>query len=102
MFMVHVTMHVKPEFADAFREATIANGSNSVQEAGIALFDVLQHTDDPTRFLLVEVYRSPEDLARHKEPEHYRVWRDDGGRPGVCRRAMHGPLGSAPGRSPHA
>jgi len=76
MFIVQVTVRVKPEFVDAFREATVVNASSSVREPGIARFDILQQRDDPTRFLLVEVYRTPDDPARHKETEHYNIWRD--------------------------
>jgi autoinducer 2-degrading protein len=76
MFIVHVHVHVKPEFVDAFREATLENARNSVQEAGIARFDVIQQLDDPARFVLVEVYRTAEDPARHKETAHYQKWRD--------------------------
>jgi len=76
MIIVHVQVHVKPEFVDAFRTASIENARNSVQEPGIARFDVLQQADDPSRFVLVEVYRTAEDPARHKETLHYQVWRD--------------------------
>ena len=76
MFIVHVHVHVEPESIDAFREATMENARNSIQEPGIARFDVMQQMDDPTRFLLVEVYRTPDDPARHKETAHYQTWRD--------------------------
>jgi len=76
MLIVHVHVHVKPEFVDAFREATLENARNSAQEPGVAGFDVIQQLDDPTRFVLVEVYRTPEDPARHKETAHYQKWRD--------------------------
>jgi quinol monooxygenase YgiN len=76
MFIVHVHVHVKPEFVNAFREATLENARHSVQEPGIARFDVIQQLDDPTRFVLVEVYRTPEDPAKHKETAHYQKWRD--------------------------
>jgi autoinducer 2-degrading protein len=76
MFIVHVYVHVKPEFVEAFRETTLENARNSVQEPGVARFDVIQQLDDPTRFVLVEVYRTPEDPARHKETAHYQTWRD--------------------------
>jgi autoinducer 2-degrading protein len=76
MFIVHVHVHVKPEFVEAFKEATIENARNSVQEPGIARFDVIQQQDDPTRFVLVEVYRTKDDPARHKETAHYKKWRD--------------------------
>jgi len=76
MIIVHVHVHVKPEYVEAFKEATIQNARQSVQEPGIARFDVIQSTEDPTRFILVEVYRTPDDPAQHKETCHYQVWRD--------------------------
>ncbi len=76
MFIVHVHVHVKPECVDAFIEATIENASNSLQEHGITRFDVIQQADDPTKFVLIEVYRTPEDSAKHKETAHYKTWRD--------------------------
>lgn len=77
MLIVHVYCVVKPDTVDAFREATLENARNSVQEPGIARFDVLQQQDDPTRFMLVEVYRDADAPARHKETAHYQRWRDD-------------------------
>ena len=76
MLVVHVHVHVKEECVAAFREATIANASNSVKEPGIVRFDVVQQNDDPTRFVLIEVYRTADDPARHKETDHYATWRD--------------------------
>ena len=76
MLIVHVYVHVKPDSVDAFKQATLINARQSVQEPGIARFDVLQSSDDPTRFVLVEVYRTADDPARHKETAHYAAWRD--------------------------
>lgn len=76
MLIVHVHVRVKPEFAEAFRQASIENARNSVQEPGIARFDVVQQSDDPTRFVLVEVYRTADAPAAHKETAHYQIWRD--------------------------
>jgi autoinducer 2-degrading protein len=76
MFVVHVHVHVRPESVEAFKEATIENARNSVHEPGIARFDVIQQRDDPTRFVLVEVYRTPDDPAEHKKTAHYQTWRD--------------------------
>jgi quinol monooxygenase YgiN len=76
MFIIHVQVHVKPELVEDFRRASLENASKSIKEPGIARFDVIQQSDDPTRFLLVEVYRTPEDPARHKETSHYQNWRD--------------------------
>jgi len=76
MLIVHVDVAVKPECVEAFREATLANARESVKEPGIARFDVVQRNDDATRFVLVEVYRTAEAPARHKETAHYATWRD--------------------------
>ena len=76
MLVVHVHVHVKPEHVAAFRQATLENARNSVQEPGIARFDVVQQTDDPTRFTLVEAYRTAEATAAHKATAHYAKWRD--------------------------
>ena len=76
MFIVHVFVHVKPNYIEAFKTASLENARNSVQEPGIARFDVIQQQDDPSRFVLVEVYRTAMDPARHKETDHYIRWRD--------------------------
>ena len=76
MLIVHVFVHVKADQVAAFREATLENCRCSIQEPGIARFDLLEQLDDPTRFLLVEIYRTPQDAAAHKETAHYLKWRD--------------------------
>jgi quinol monooxygenase YgiN len=76
MLIVNVHVHVREGMEEAFLEASLINAKNSLQESGIARFDVLQQQDDPSRFLLIEVYRTSEDPARHKETEHYQRWRD--------------------------
>ncbi len=76
MLVVHVHVHVKSDQVEAFRAASLENARQSVQEPGIVRFDVIQQLDDPTRFVLVEVYRTADDPARHKETAHYATWRD--------------------------
>jgi quinol monooxygenase YgiN len=76
MLIVHVHVRVKPQSVADFRQATIENARASVQEPGIARFDVVQQQDDATRFTLIEVYRTPEAPAAHKETAHYAKWRD--------------------------
>ena len=76
MIVIHVHAHVSPDAIEAFRDATVRNATDSVQEPGIARFDVIQQQDDPTRFVLVEVYRSAEAVAAHKQTAHYATWRD--------------------------
>jgi quinol monooxygenase YgiN len=76
MLIVHVHVQVRPESVEEFVTATLANARASVQEPGIARFDVCRQADDPTRFVLVEVYRDADAPARHKETAHYAAWRD--------------------------
>jgi (4S)-4-hydroxy-5-phosphonooxypentane-2,3-dione isomerase len=76
MLIVHVHVRVKPESVADFRQATVENARSSVQEPGIARFDVVEQQDDATRFVLVEVYRTPEAATAHKETAHYAKWRN--------------------------
>ena len=76
MFIVHVFVHVKPDQVEAFKTATIENARHSVKEPSIARFDVIRQQDDPTRFVLVEVYRDTDAPAQHKATAHYKKWRD--------------------------
>lgn len=76
MLVVHIQVRVKPESVEAFKAATLANARESVKEPGIARFDIVQQQDDPTRFVFVEVYRSAQAPAAHKETNHYQTWRD--------------------------
>jgi (4S)-4-hydroxy-5-phosphonooxypentane-2,3-dione isomerase len=75
MVVVHVHVHVKSGFVEAFATASLENSRQSVREPGIARFDLVQQTDDPTRFILVEVYRTPAAPIAHKETAHYQQWR---------------------------
>ena len=76
MLVVHVHVRVKPECLEAFRQATIENARQSLEEPGIARFDVFQQGDEPSRFILVEAYRTPDAPAQHKATAHYATWRD--------------------------
>jgi autoinducer 2-degrading protein len=76
MLIVHVHVKVKPDCIDAFKQVTIENARHSLKEPGIARFDVVQQNDDPTRFVLIEVYRTVEATAAHKATAHYATWRD--------------------------
>ncbi len=74
MLILHVHARVKPEFVENFKEATVENAAESLKEPGIASFDVVQQSDDATRFVLVEVYRDATAQAAHKETAHYKKW----------------------------
>lgn len=74
MLILCVYVHVKPEAVAAFREATLENARNSRREPGVARFDVMEQADDPTHFMLYEVYKDAAAQAAHKETAHYQVW----------------------------
>jgi (4S)-4-hydroxy-5-phosphonooxypentane-2,3-dione isomerase len=76
MYIVHVHIHVKSEYIEAFKIASKENACNSILEPGIARFDVIQQSEDPSHFELIEVYRTPADPANHKETQHYNKWRE--------------------------
>lgn len=76
MLVVLVHCHVKQEYIESFKAASLDNATNSVREPGIARFDVIQLSDDPTRFVLYEAYRTADGQARHRETAHYARWRD--------------------------
>jgi quinol monooxygenase YgiN len=76
MLVVHVHVQVLPEQVEAFIAATRKNSAESLKEPGVARFDVVQQADDPTRFVLVEAYKTAEAPAQHKETPHYAAWRD--------------------------
>ena len=74
MIIVHVFIHIQPEHVEGFKAATIVNAQNSIKEPGIARFDFIQEEGDPTRFVLVEVYRDQDSTVKHKETAHYKAW----------------------------
>lgn len=76
LLVVYVNVRVLPQSIEAFRAATLANARESVKEPGVARFDVVQESEDPTRFVLIEAYRGPAGAAAHKETAHYMLWRD--------------------------
>lgn len=76
MLAVHVNIQVKPDCIEAFIEASKENAHNSLQEPGIARFDVVQDREDPGHIVLVEVYKTADAPAAHKETAHYAQWRD--------------------------
>ncbi len=71
---VHVV--VKEENIEDFSEAIIKNHKGTVKEPGNLRFDVLQNADDPSKFLIYEVFKSEEAVAAHKKTAHYLEWRE--------------------------
>jgi quinol monooxygenase YgiN len=74
MLVVLVHIRVKADRVEAFEAACVENARNSLQEPGVARFDVLRQQDDPTNFTLVEIYRTPDAPAAHKQTDHYKEW----------------------------
>jgi autoinducer 2-degrading protein len=76
MYIVCVTIWVKPENIAGFIEATLDNARNTRKEPGNLRFDVSQGEDDPTRVFLYEAYKTRDDFTKHQQTEHYFRWRD--------------------------
>jgi len=76
MYVVSVTVMVKEAFADPFVEATLDNARETRKEPGNVRFDVSRCTDDPTRFLLYEIYRTAADFEAHHQSPHYLRWKE--------------------------
>jgi autoinducer 2-degrading protein len=76
MYIAMIKVHVKPQYFNAFKEATLDNASNSILEPGVKRFDVYQQQDDPSRFIMVEIYQSEQDVEKHRSTAHYARWRD--------------------------
>src|SRR5262245_18354265 len=76
MYVVCVSIQVKPEHVEEFIPATLDNARNTRQEPGNVRFDVIKAEDDPRRFFLDEVYYTKEDFAAHQQTAHYATWRD--------------------------
>jgi autoinducer 2-degrading protein len=75
MFVLYVSIQTKPEFAEEFKKACVENAQNSVKEAGNVRFDVLQQSDEPSRFVLIEAYLNDGALEKHRQTAHYNKWR---------------------------
>jgi autoinducer 2-degrading protein len=76
MLIAMINVHVKPEFIKAFSDASLNNARNSIKEAGVTRFDIYQQQDDPSRFILCEIYQSEQDVEKHRSTAHYTCWRD--------------------------
>lgn len=75
MYVVSVTVFVKPDFVARFIEATLDNARNTRLEPGNLRFDVSQAEEDPARFLLYEVYHTRDGFAAHQQTAHYLRWK---------------------------
>ena len=76
MYVVCVTVFVKPGFEQQFIEATLCNARDTRKEPTNLRFDVLQAEEDKSRFFLYEVYEKKEDFASHQQTPHYLRWRE--------------------------
>jgi len=76
MIVVHGHFHIRSDSVEAFASATLENARHSIREPGIARFDVVQQEDDPTRFVLVEIFAGPEAIESHRGTDHFKKWRE--------------------------
>eukprot|EP00929_Paragymnodinium_shiwhaense_P087910 TRINITY_DN48057_c0_g1_i1.p1 TRINITY_DN48057_c0_g1~~TRINITY_DN48057_c0_g1_i1.p1 ORF type:complete len:312 (+),score=63.45 TRINITY_DN48057_c0_g1_i1:71-937(+) len=74
--VTHVYVDVVPGKEQEFLAASLENAQNSIKEIGNLRFDILQSVEDSTKFMLIEVYKTAQDAAAHKQTEHYLNWRE--------------------------
>jgi quinol monooxygenase YgiN len=77
MFVVYIYIQVKPQFVEEFKKLCTENAQNSIKEPGIKRFDVLQQSDNPTHFVLVEAYLDESGVVHHKQTIHYNKWKSE-------------------------
>lgn len=77
MYIILVHSHVHPQHIERFREITLRNAEASRGESGCVRFDILQQTDDPSRFTFIEIFRSEADAAAHRETSHFKQWLEE-------------------------
>jgi (4S)-4-hydroxy-5-phosphonooxypentane-2,3-dione isomerase len=75
MVVTSVLVQVKPDSITKFIDATVKNHEASLKERGNLRFDVLQNSDDPSLFMLYEVYETDDAAAAHKKTAHYLEWK---------------------------
>ena len=76
MLIVQVHVQVKANLLEDFIKATKENAENSIQEKGIARFDILQDFENPSKIILNEVYYDESAPVKHKQTTHYKKWRE--------------------------
>lgn len=73
MYCLMVTMQIKPDRVEQFREAILDDAIGSVNdEPGCVRFDVHQDSEDENRFYLYEVYKDAEAFEAHKQAPHFK------------------------------
>lgn len=90
MFIAAVHVYVKPDRVDEFIESIRANHEASIAEPGCLRFDVARSRDDPTEFLLWEVYVDEEASRFHKTTPHYLAFKEQ--MPELASRERHSDL----------
>ncbi len=68
--------HIKPEFIETYKAAVLEDARLSIQEEGILRFEVLQDSQDPTHFSLLEVYRDVAAREYHMQTPYLLKFRE--------------------------
>jgi quinol monooxygenase YgiN len=71
-------LRVRVDVIEPFRTRLMRHADISLErEKGCHRFDVFQDRDDPTLFLLVEIYEDNAALEIHRTSQHYLAFRED-------------------------
>jgi autoinducer 2-degrading protein len=88
MYVVLVQVTVRREMLEEFERLLMQNARESVaHDKGCLRFDVSQHVDDPTRWVLHEVYDLPDSHAAHRQSPHFLAY-DEFAREAVIEKSV--------------
>jgi len=78
MIVQVVYLEVQTDKMESFLAEVLTNAQASRGEAGVIQFDVIQQIDDPSRFMLYEVYQDEAALEAHRHTPHFKRWVERG------------------------
>lgn len=79
MIYVIATLTIKPGSRDAVLKAAKPNIEGTRQEPGCVRYDFNLDADNPNQLVVVEKWKTREDLTLHMTRPHMLTWREAGG-----------------------
>ena len=74
MYLVLVSLVVRPEFLEAFLVATLEMAHESLKEDGVRRFEVIRQENDPAHFIMYKTFNARGDYDAHLTTLHVKDW----------------------------
>lgn len=74
MIIVVIRVKVNPNQVSDFQKLTFANAQDRTNSTGNLRFEVYQQTEDPTHFVMIEVFQTQADIDAYYATESYQAW----------------------------